>query len=84
MFQKKRFFENKKIRVRFLIGDFPAKPAKPAKQKKQVALDKSLRLHTRGGPVAAAELVYYFFFFSSIPDQAHWPTLAPIVAENRR
>ena len=27
------------------MGDFPAKPAK---QKKQVALEKSLRLHTRG------------------------------------
>ena len=52
MFQKKRFFENKKIRVRFSIKDFPAKPAK---QKKQVALKKSLRLHTPGGPAAAAE-----------------------------
>ena len=49
MFQKKRFFENKKIRVRFSIVDFPAKPAK---QKKQVALKKSLRLHTRGTPAA--------------------------------
>ena len=28
MFQKIRFFENKKIRVRFSIGDFPAKPVK--------------------------------------------------------
>ena len=54
MFQKKRFFENKKIRVRFSIVDFPAMPAK---QKKQVALQKSLRLHTRGAPVAAAERV---------------------------
>ena len=56
MFQKKRFFENKKIRVRFSIVDFPAKPAK---QKKQVALKKSLRLHTRRAP--AAEQVYYVF-----------------------
>ena len=55
MFQKKRYFENKKIRVRFSIVDFPANPAK---QKKQVALKKSLRLHTRGGPAAAAECVY--------------------------
>ena len=54
MFQKKRFFKNKKIRVRFSIVDFPAKPAK---QKKQVALKKSLRLHTRGTPAAAAEWV---------------------------
>ena len=54
MFQKKRFFENKKIIVRFSIVDFPAKPAK---QKKQVALKKSLRLHTRGTPAAAAERV---------------------------
>ena len=55
MLQKKRFFENKKIRVRISIVDFPAKPAK---QKKQLALKKSLRLHTRGGPPAAAEWVY--------------------------
>ena len=56
MFQKKRFFKNKqKNSVRFLIVDFPAKPAK---QKKQVALQKSLRLHTRGAPAAAAERVY--------------------------
>ena len=55
MFQKKIFFKNKKIRVRFSIWDFPAKPAK---QKKQVALEKSLKLHTRGGPAAAAEPVY--------------------------
>ena len=58
-------FKNKKIRVRFSIVDFPAKPAK---QKKQVALKKSLRLHTRGAPDAAAERVYEFFeknyFFS--------------------
>ena len=32
-------------------------PANPAKQKKQVALESSLRLHTRGGPAAAAESV---------------------------
>ena len=54
MFQKKRFFENEKISVRFSIGDFPAKPAK---QKNKVALTKSLRLHTRGGPAAAAKAV---------------------------
>ena len=55
MFQKKRFFENKKVRVRFSIVDFPAKPAK---QKKKVAFKKSLRLHTRGAPAAAAERMY--------------------------
>ena len=54
MFQKTRFFENKKIIVRFSIVDFPAKPAK---QKKQVALKKILRLHTCGTPVAPAEQV---------------------------
>ena len=41
--------------MRYSIVDFPAKPAK---QKKQVALKKSLRLHIRGGPAAAAEWVY--------------------------
>ena len=56
MFQKrKEKIKTKKIRVRFSIGDFPAKPAE---QKKQVALEKSLRLHTRGGQTAAAEQVY--------------------------
>ena len=54
MFKKKRFFGNKKIGVIFLIGD---PPAKPAKQKKQVALEKSLRLHTRGSLAATAEAV---------------------------
>ena len=54
---EKRFFENKKIRVRFSIVDFPAKHAK----QKKVALKKSLRLYTRGGPASAAERVYKFF-----------------------
>ena len=40
--------------MRFSIGDLPAKPAK---QKKQVAIEKSLKLHTRGGPAAAEEAV---------------------------
>jgi len=75
MFQKKRFFKNKKIRVRFSIVDFPAKPAK---QKKQVALKKSLRLHTRGTPAAAAERVNKFFeknnFFSKF---LIWPSGLP-------
>ena len=54
MFEKKEF-RKQKIRVKFSIVDFSAKPAK---QKKQVALEKSLRLHTRGARVAAAERVY--------------------------
>ena len=53
--EKKVFQKQNKKRVRFSIVDFPAKPAK---QKKQVALKKSLRLHTRRGPAAAAEWVY--------------------------
>ena len=85
MFQKKRFFKNKKIRVRFSIVDFPAKPAI---KKKQLALKKLLRLHTCGTPAAAAEQVNNFFeknnFFFKIPDLALGPTSAPIVAENRR
>ena len=52
-FRKKDFLKmKKKIGVRFLIED---PPAKPAKQKKKVALEKSLRLHTRGGPAVAAK-----------------------------
>ena len=61
--------------MRFLIVDFPAKPAK---QKKQVALKKSLRLHTRGTPAAAAERVNKFFeknnFFSKF---LIWPSGLP-------
>ena len=57
MFQKKRFSKNKKIRVRFSIMDFPTKPDK---QKKQVALKKLLRLHTRRAAAAAAERVNQF------------------------
>ena len=48
------FFLTKKNRVRFSIVDFTAKPAK---QKKQVALKKSLRLHTPRAPAAATERV---------------------------
>ena len=74
MFKKKRFFKNKKIRVRFSIVDFPAKPAK----QKKIALKKSLRLHTRGTPAAAAERVNYFFeknnFFSKF---LIWPSGLP-------
>ena len=32
-------------------------PAKPAKQKKQVAIENSLRLHTRWSPAGAWEAV---------------------------
>ena len=87
MFQKKRFFENKKIRVRFSIVDFPAKPAK---QKKQVALKKSLRLHSRGAPAAAAERLYKFLekniFFSKFliwPSGLPRPTSSKITARWR-
>ena len=72
---EKKIFKNKKNRVRLSIVDFPAKPAK---QKKQVALKKSLRLHTRGTPAAAAERVnkYFekFFFFSKF---LIWPSGLP-------
>ena len=37
-------------------------PTKPAKQKKRVAIENSLRLHTRGTPVAAAEAVKQLFY----------------------
>ena len=77
--EKKILQKQKKIRVTFSFGDFPAKPAE---QKKQVALKKSLRLHTRRGPAAAAERVYCFLkknIFFKIPDLAHRPTSAWIV-----
>ena len=48
---EKKIIENKKIGVRFSIGD-PS--TKPAKQKKQETLEKSLSLHICGGLSAAA------------------------------
>ena len=81
MFQKKRFFENKEIRVRFSIGDFPAKSDK---QKKQVALKKSLRLHTCGGPAAAAEWVYKFFEFFYLFFQNSWSGSHAYLGADRR
>ena len=81
MFQKKRFFENKNIRVRFSIVDFPTKPAK---QKKQVALKKSFRLHTRGGPAADAEWVYYFFEKNNLFQNSWSGPQAYLGADRRR
>ena len=53
-------------------------PAKTAKQKKQVALIKSLRLHTHRGPAAAAEWVYQFYIFLSLSSKfLIWPTGLP-------
>ena len=54
MFHQKIYFENKKIRVGFLIVKLPAKPAKA---KKWVAIENSLRLHAPGSPAVAAEVV---------------------------
>ena len=59
MFQKKIFFENKKIRVRFSIVDFPAKPAK---QKKQVALKKIIELRPQPRNRCINFLKKIFFF----------------------
>ena len=64
MFQKKRFFEIQKIRVRFSIVDFPAKPAK---QKKQVALKNhwgytlpELRPRPRNGCINFLKKIFFF------------------------
>ena len=54
MFLKKSYEENQYIGLRFLIVDLPAKPAKNTKR---VAIENSLRLHTRETPAAAAESV---------------------------
>ena len=55
MFQRKRFFKKKNQIEIFNWGlPFQARQAK----KKQVALKKSLSLHTHGGPTAAAVRVY--------------------------
>ena len=48
------FLKTKKIEFDFQLG---TPPAKPAKQKKQIALEKLLRLYTRESPAAAAEAV---------------------------
>ena len=54
MFQKKRFFENKKNQSEIFNWGHPCQ-ARQAK--KQVALKKLLRLHTRGALAMAAERV---------------------------
>ena len=66
--------------MRFSIVDFPAKPAK--QQKKQVALKKSLRLHTCGAQAAAAERLYFFFFI--IIFQNSWSGPQAYLGANRR
>ena len=48
------FFENQAIGLKFLIVD---RNAQDAPQKNPVAIENSLRLHTRGSPVAATEVV---------------------------
>ena len=48
---EKRFFENKKKQSEIFNSGLRC-------QARQVALKKSLRLHTHGGPAAAAEQVY--------------------------
>ena len=55
MFQYKKYIQNKnqKLTQIFIVN----LPAKPAKKSKQVAFENSLRLHTRGIPSAAEELV---------------------------
>ena len=49
---RKNFFFNKKIGIRFSIGDPPPQARQVKKARK-----KSLRLHTRGSPAVAAEAV---------------------------
>ena len=53
-FNKKSYFENQKIRVRFSKME---PTSKPAKHKKQLAIENSLRLHTCKSPAAATEAV---------------------------
>ena len=84
MLQKKRFFENKKIRLRLSIVDFPAKPAK---QKKTSSSWKIIEVtHSRRSGRGCRMGVLIFWKkkpFFKIPDLAHRPTLAPIVTKNR-
>jgi hypothetical protein len=85
MFQKKRFFENKKNQSEIFNCGLSCQACQ-AKQKK-VALKKYFRLHNSGTTAGAAlrvKFFFFFFFFFKIPDLAHRPTSAPIVAENRR
>ena len=56
MFQKTKFLQKQKNQREIFNWGLPCQ-AHQAK-KKQVALEKSLRLHTRTGPGAAAERVY--------------------------
>ena len=50
--EKKILWKQKKSELDFQLG---TPPPSPQSKKKQVAIEKSLRLHTRRGPAAAAE-----------------------------
>ena len=65
MFQKKRFFENKKIRVRFSIVDFPAKPAKQKKTNSSYKIIEVTHFRRSGRGHRMGVLICkqkYFFF----------------------
>ena len=55
MFQKKDLSKTKKNQSEIFNWGLPSQPTK---EKKQVSLKKSLRLHARRAPAAAAEQVY--------------------------
>ena len=81
MFQKKRFFENKKIRVRFSIV---ARQAKKTSSFWKIIEVTHLRSSGRGRGTGVLIFWKKYFFFFKIPDLALRPTSAPIVADNRR
>ena len=58
MFQKKRFFENKKNQSEIFNWGLLCQARQAKKVAKKIVLKKSLKLQTRGGPAAAAERVY--------------------------
>ena len=76
VFQKKRFSLNKKIRVRFLIGDFPAKPAKQKKTSSPWKIIEVTHSRRSGRGRGTGVLIFwkkYIFFFKFLI----WPTGPP-------
>ena len=75
MFQKKRFFETKKIKVGFSIGDFPAKPAKQQNKKLLKIIEVTHSRRSGRGRGTGVLIFWNTIFFSS--KFLIWPTGLP-------
>ena len=85
MFQKKRFFKNNTIRVRFSIVDIPATPAKQKKTSSPWKIIEIPHLRKSGrGRWSVVIVILLKLFFFKIHDLVHRRTSAPVAAGNCR